>query len=128
MVRRKALLGSGEVQENHSGNTPPSKPGEDFHASERISRSLAQSPYVKMDDLERLLEETVRRGTEAALRTSGRGGGGQGIKFVEAPIRERGKIQTPLGVAGHPCLEEISAKNASRTIWTWVSYDGRWPS
>ncbi|KAK4420279.1 hypothetical protein Salat_2441000 [Sesamum alatum] len=72
MVKRKVLLGSGEIQENLSKNTLPSSPGEDLHVSKRVSKSSAQSPYVKMDDLERLLEEAIRRGTEAALRTSGR--------------------------------------------------------
>ncbi|KAK4438489.1 hypothetical protein Salat_0183200 [Sesamum alatum] len=106
------------MQENNSENTPPSKPNTDFHASERVSRSSAQSPYVKMDDLERLLEEVVRRGAEAAFMTNRRSRWGPRNQVRRSPRQEEKKIWTPLEAAGHHRPKGISAKDASRTIRT----------
>ncbi|KAK4414017.1 hypothetical protein Salat_2814500 [Sesamum alatum] len=102
MVRKRILLGSGEIQENNSENTPPSKPNTDFHASERVSRSSAQSPYVKMDDLEKLLEEVVRRGAEAALMTNRRSRWGPRNQVRRSPRQEEKKDMDSVGSSRAP--------------------------
>ncbi|KAK4431071.1 hypothetical protein Salat_0869100 [Sesamum alatum] len=105
MVRRKVLLGSGEIQENHSENTPPSGKGEDLHVSERISKSSAQSLYVKMDDLERLLEEAVRRGTEVALWGGGRCRWGPRNQVLREPHPGERKDPDSIGSSRAPSSE-----------------------
>ncbi|KAK4416974.1 hypothetical protein Salat_2522900 [Sesamum alatum] len=96
------LLGSGENQENNSKNTLPSKLNTDFQASERVSRSSAQSPYVKINDVEKLLEEAVRRGAEAALMTNGRRRWGPRNQVQRSPRQEEKTGRDSVGSSRAP--------------------------
>ncbi|KAK4423414.1 hypothetical protein Salat_1924200 [Sesamum alatum] len=108
MVRKKVLLGSGEIQENHSKTRH-------HQDKEKTYMSLRGSPNPRHRDCWRRPFEEEQKLPSGQAEDVGRD---REIKLVGSPIREKGKIRIQLEVAGHPHLEETSTRNASGTTWT----------